>query len=500
MYIKKIFATLLAFALLVSTGCTKWENTPVIEPPPTSVASQEDATPMDAVRIPWDSEDSLNAYTCQSLQNFYIAGLLADPLVTLSPTYEIEYRLALEIISEPLRCSIKLRNDLSFPDGTGLKAEDVMHSIQQARSSILYGSVLGNISEVTTPDDYTVIITLAQPDIFFVNTLTFPIYPMGSELVSAPMGVGRFLFDQNTQTLSRNTKYTPMVKNIETIHLTDIPTIEEQSYALMEGRIDLMYSDMQSDLTTGMGTGYRQVPLSNMLYLSVNSASIGHDPIIRTALDDFAPRDTIARKTYHGFAASSNIPINPIGAKMTPSGKQKSIAPSLYLSTLAQNGWLPTQTGVLYKDQTVLALQFIVNEENTQHVSVANILADSYRAIGIELTIVPLPYEEYQNAVGRGEYDLYLGEVALSANHDIAPLIFSGSPLSPMTHYSQELVDIYNQVKMGSTDQIQLEKQLQLEKSVIPLIFKRGLLNFSRDFSSNIVATEQDIFYNIVDW
>ena len=59
---------------------------------------------------------------------------------------------------------------------------------------------------------------------------------------------------------------------------------------------------------------------------------------------------------------------------------------------------------------------------------------------------------------------------------------------------------IYNSVHAGEIEQNILEKALREDLPVVPLLFKRGILCFSRDFSANIVATEQDIFYNIEEW
>ncbi|MEG2120266.1 MAG: hypothetical protein RRY53_07895, partial [Pseudoflavonifractor sp.] len=64
---------------------------PVVSPAP--VLTQ-------AVNVPWFEADSLNPYTCQTLQNYYLAGLLCDPLVALDSRLEPQNRLALEIIPD----------------------------------------------------------------------------------------------------------------------------------------------------------------------------------------------------------------------------------------------------------------------------------------------------------------------------------------------------------------------------------------------------------------
>lgn len=494
---KKIAVLVTAMAIALS-GCGADAGNSDIDRLLPNVEQAEVVTPvvvpdieqMTEITIPWNRDDTLNAYTCSDLQNSYIANLLADPLIVISPTNEIENRLALEILSDPNNISIILRHDLVLPDGSELKAQDVVYSIQLAMGSTRYGNTLSNISRVVAADDYTINISLYNSDIFFVRNLTFPIYPDGSGGGYAPTGIGRFSYNPVEERLERNSTYSPMVENIKYVNLEHIPHVDDQTYALMEGRIQLMYADMQHDFTEGMGVMVRQVPLSNLLFLGVNGSRTVGNFQLRLYMDAVAPKYSIARKSYLGYAMAADTPLNPPVSAYALEITGKNITQQTFFDM----GWRATASGGF------VSVNMLVLAENSKHMSAANIIVESYKEAGIDVNLVPLGYDDYIWRVVNGEYDLYLGEVAVPNNYQLNDIIFNGGKLNPMAPYSSNLESVYYSVKYGTAPLTDLEKVLVDEKPIIPLVFLRGILSSSRDITTEFIATEQDIFYNIVNW
>lgn len=84
-------------------------------------------------------------------------------------------------------------------------------------------------------------------------------------------------------------------------------------------------------------------------------------------------------------------------------------------------------------------------------------------------------------------------------NQDIAPLL-AGGALGYFTAYSEELSDSYRAYRATrSGDRIVLRAVLA-QSPFVPLVFRQGSVSHNREFRAEIVATEQDIFYNIVEW
>lgn len=487
---RRLIGLVLAAAVTCSAGCAHG-TAPASPAAPTPAPTEVTAKKQDSINVPWFPEDSLNPYSCETLQNYYLAGLLCDPLVALGADQTPQNRLALELTPDHNTYIIPLRHDALFSDGTPLTAEDVLYSLELARASPRFSAGLAGVEKAEAADSGTVRITLTAPDVFFPRALTFPIIKKDTAELAIPIGVGRFTPRTEQKLLVRNAAYYNPVKHINQIALCSTNSLEEQSFAIMEGKIDFMYSDLQGDLNLGLGIGYRQIPLSNMVYLGVNGSGACASQAVRSALSGLIDRDELARKVYMGFASSTSLPISPSAAVTTLSASDLEVNKDKQHLTLTQAGYTP---------EAPLVLELLVNGESDERGSAAELITKMYKDSGIALTVTVLPFAQYSERIAKGEYDLYLGEVRLPYNMDLSALIFPGGALNPAAPSLPALAALYAEVRGGKSPPELLEERLRSELPIIPLLFRRGILCFSRDFSANIVATEQDIFYNIVDW
>lgn len=517
----KILAVCCLSAMLLS-GCLPVAvpgATTVTSPPP---ASQAHVVPQpEQVRLPWFDKDTLNPYSCETLQNYYLAGLLCDPLVALDSACRPQNRLALEITGGPLQYSITLRHDAVFSDGAPLTPQDVLYSLGLAQNAPRFSGGLTGIATATVGSATTVIITLAAPDQFFTRSLVFPILRQDTGENPIPVGVGRFTAATEEHKLVRNERYYNPVKNIRQVTLVDTNSLEEQSYGIMEGTMDLMYSDLQSDLNLGLGIGYRQIPLSNMIYLGVGQKSPILTRELRQVLSGLTRREDIARKVFTGFATVTSLPVNPVAAATSLNVTDLEVNLEKQKAALEQMGWVAREDGSRWKDGVKLSLNILVNTESTERKAVAEQLTEMYRLAGVELVVNLLPFAQYQAQIASGGYDLCIAETRIAYNMNIAALLspagtrpapapspgLSGVAAVPgvssaprAAPASGGILSLFYGVQAGTVEQATLEIALREELPVIPLLFRRGILCFSRDFSVNIVATEQDIFYNIGEW
>ena len=88
-----------------------------------------------------------------------------------------------------------LRDGVTFHNGEAVTVEDVKASIER-NAGIGDGEALvaafSNIESVDTPDDRTVVITLATPDTDFISNMTVAILPANhlDETATDPIGTG----------------------------------------------------------------------------------------------------------------------------------------------------------------------------------------------------------------------------------------------------------------------------------------------------------------------
>jgi peptide/nickel transport system substrate-binding protein len=84
-------------------------------------------------------------------------------------------------------------------------------------------------------------------------------------------------------------------------------------------------------------------------------------------------------------------------------------------------------------------------------------------------------------------------------NMDVSMLL-SGGALGYAAPYSAELADLYRAYKNTGAGLEAFCEAFAGQMPLIPLAFRQGLVSFNREFRAEIVATGQDIFYNIVEW
>jgi peptide/nickel transport system substrate-binding protein len=77
-------------------------------------------------------------------------------------------------------------------------------------------------------------------------------------------------------------------------------------------------------------------------------------------------------------------------------------------------------------EATDLNLSLLVCSDSTQKTAVANKLAADLRQIGVNVEVKGLPWEEYLEALAAGNFDLYYGELRLTADFDLTPLLVTG--------------------------------------------------------------------------
>lgn len=108
--------------------------------------------------------ESLNPITAsdQTAEEFFL--LAYDPLWRIDPSGTPTGCLAEDwsLSSDQLTWTIRLRQGVTFSDGTPLTSKDVRFSYENMGSSALYGDCLEGITGITCPDDYTVVITTSR--------------------------------------------------------------------------------------------------------------------------------------------------------------------------------------------------------------------------------------------------------------------------------------------------------------------------------------------------
>jgi len=518
----RLCAALLALAL--ASGCA---------PAPESQSGQAlesgtlESTPADAksdgvLRLAYDDTSTLNPYTTKALQNYYISRLLYDPLVQLDAEYEPHNCLAQSVSvaldqagtaasgdtavpsSSQAVYTVRLRPDLRFWDGSGMTAQDVAYSLKQAMASSYYAAGLSHVQQVTVDkeDPLKLVIRLSRADAFFDRSLTFPVVKDGTGGDDRPVGSGRFK-PQSAKVLVPNPNSITTVATFKSIQLVQLNDMDSMSYSIKTGIVDMAYSDLRSTWNKSLGNGFTSVQLNNMVYLGVNKTNGAlANAEVRKVLYRLVDRDQVINNAYMGLDAPTWLPFNPeVKAVKNAIALPSQMTDKMASAQLDDLGYADRDSsGYRVKNGRRLSFTILVNSDNSNRVEVAKSVAQFCESVGIQATVKESTFDDYKTSVASGNYDLFVGEVKVPLNMDVLPMLEGRGETGSGAMASAGLQTAARTFLQTGNDYGKAAQLFVDEIPFIPLFFRRGIVTYPLNFCSNIIATEQDIFYNIDQW
>lgn len=555
MKLKSLVAFLLCLLIILATGCSETTDE-ALSSSPTASNTVGKAT-SSTIRLLYSSKDPLDPYTCVTEQNTVLSQMIFEPLISLNNQYEIEYRLAKNVLFDDMTCIVELR-DAKFSDGTPLTAADVVFSFNKAKNSTTtrHQAALKYATSALADGDKKVLITLSRKDPNFAQLLTFPILKKDSDKLKdsdnrslAPIGTGRFVFDNATAILTPNKYYyggTCVIKKIETV---DCPDNESVNQAITAGMVDLYYTDLSNNVIPKMNGTSATITQTNLVFLGINpeSAQLSNS-LIRQALSTAIDRQEICSTAYFSKATPA---LGPLPTVWKPTQGYLTIQSTANIKTATSNIELAGFTKkdkdgyYLLLNNKPITLTMLVNSENEFRLTAAEKIVESCAACGIKVNLKAVDNAQYENLLKSGSYDLYLGEIRFEENMDIGALVSlsSASSLLPTrpdesssssssssktssasstsstssTSSSGSLSDgessEESEIKPGEITLTTLEvykgyyedtyslqdliTAFTAELPVIPICFKNGLVIYSDRFGNGITPSRSDLFHGI---
>ena len=149
------------------------------------------------------------------------------------------------------------------------------------------------------------------------------------------------------------------------------------------------------------------------------------------------------------------------------------------------------------------ALTLLGNEENSFRGACASFIAESLSLLDWQITVEALPWEAYLAALAAGEFDLYYGEVRLTADWDIADLVGSGGSLN-YGGYANVVTDALLQAFTSSTDRSYAARQLCAHllgtTPIAPVCFQQDTLLTHEGVAQGMSPTATSVFFGLENW
>jgi peptide/nickel transport system substrate-binding protein len=232
--------------------------------------------------------------------------------------------------------TVKVREGITFHDGTALDAAAVKLNLDQQKASILTGAALQVMGAVEVVDQYTVQVTMNTPWATFPSSMTTQagvvaapsqLQASGEQRSGRPVGTGPFVFETWRQdadlTVSKNPDYwmkdsagrsLPYLDGIDFKILADV---QSRGAALESGSVEVMetfdpaqmieYRQKAVDGQYQMYSNQNREEAVQLIYLNTAKPPFD-DPLARQIVAYGTDRETIAQTQYLGlFPATTSL-------------------------------------------------------------------------------------------------------------------------------------------------------------------------------------------------
>ena len=497
----RTLAALLLLPLLLLSGCARElpEDGNAPAPGDLAAASAEE-TPSAALprsfALAYDPEATLDPITCPDGAQQTLSALLYEGLFQLDQHLEPQYRLCSSADYDPEKrtWTLRLRDGAVFSDGSALTAADAAAALNRARGSARYQARLACVQSVRASGG-SVIVTLNRPNAGFTALLDIPIVKSGTETRMVPTGTGPYVLkeENDTRFLTANTNWQGGKLPLSRIELTDCSGTDAVRYQFSSRGIQLMVSDLTgSESLSRAGSFAAQdadTPVLQFLGFNTRRAPLD-DPAVRRALSLGIDRDTVTEAYLSGHALAAQFPVSP-ASSLYPGELDAAYSYPAFQAAMTAAG--------LNTGEKTRSLTLLVNEENAFKASVARYLADALSVFDIKITVKTLPWAEYTAALAAGNFDLYYGEVRLTADWDLAPLLSSGGTLNYGGWSDPALEEALGAFASAMTDRDGAMKtlcsRLAEQTPLAPVCFKRTSVLYQDGVVENLSPTAADPFY-----
>jgi peptide/nickel transport system substrate-binding protein len=492
----RVFWFLLSFLLL--TGCSQeeFQEDESVLPPDSIVQEIPDRTILpDLFSLPYAPELTLDPVTCADGMQQVVSSLICEGLFRLGPDFEPTPWLCKSYTydADTLTYTFTLREGVKFSDGTPLTGNDVKTTLLRAKNSERYGSRLAQMASVSA-DGQTVTVSLHSANTSFPSLLDIPILKAGTE--DSPIGTGPYLFAVETSSawlISNQSWWQGTAQPVDRIALIEASDQDTMLYRFTSHDVQLITADLTgtAPISATGSISYQDANTTILQYLGLNT---NREPLndagFRRLLSQGIDRSHLVSAFLSGHGTPTQFPVSPV-SPLYPAELERPYSLSDFSALLAESGYSADRP-----------LSLLVNAENTFKVSVAQQIASAFSAAGISMTVNILPWEEYTAALLAGDFDLYYGEIKLSADWNLSPLLGSIGMLN-YGGWLDPQFDQYLANYLASSDPAaSMEKlcaYLQKQAPILPLCFKSTSVLLQTDVLSGLVPTMNNPFYNLTD-
>lgn len=470
--------------------------------------------------------DTMNPILSNNKNVQDISRLIFESLLTVDENYKLKLCLAKEWSrTGDTSYIIRLRDDVKWQDGSKLTAKDVQFTIDRLKDTpSIYSYNVQHVIGVEIIDEYTLKINLDQKIPFFEYNLTFPIlsnnFYLDQDFVNTdknktPVATGMYKITSNegsTITLKKNKNWWGLSEKdakIETIIINLYNSMGEAYNSFKIGNIDLITTQSINieDYIGTIGFNKKEYKGREYDFLAINCANnLLSREEVRKAISFSIDKNSIISNVYNGKYYNCNFPLDFDTWIYEEDSSSSGYNLEQAKQVLIDNGWeYKYNYWQKYENYKTIRLSFnlLVNSENSQRVSVAEIIKSNLESLGIRIKIISVPAKQFNNYLESRNYDLILTGTNVSIGPDLSTY-FGNNNLA--NYQNEEVTSIINDLPNISDENMLKQKYKRLseiyktEVPYISLYFNRGTVAYSSNLIGELSPNNYNIFYNIDKW
>ena len=423
-----------------------------------------------------------------------VIPLVYEGLVSVGKDYHWEPRIAESIERTDSSYMITIREDAAFSNGDTISAWDVMRSMEIAmEEGSLWRSSLYSITDYTVMDTKKLRIVTESAGRDFENLLTFPI---AKQADSQWIGSGKYSFQSregDTVLMGKNPYYRQPHDGPETIQLKELPRMDAADDSLRIGQISCLFDDLTDGEAMNLSNRNQTVDINHIVFLGANCVNgMASQPRVRQAIHKALDRQSLADRVYASKARPTDTPFNPIYYGIEEyTLSQPDLAEAQELMEKAE--FTKNSTGY-YETEEYGSMTLLYNSENAYRHQTAELIREQLEVAGIRIELQGVPYEEYMQLLQKGQFDLYLGELAIGDNMDISRLFTTGEGYGYGIGEQAALLQFYTGWQQERVELKLFMTKYLYELPAIPLLYREGIISFAPGVTVTVSPEPGNIF------
>lgn len=354
-----------------------------------------------------------------------------DPMVMIDENYELQPFLAesWEVAEDGMSYTFHLREGIKFHDGSDFTAEDVKYTFEfyaDVENGSTIASNFKGMESIDTPDEYTVVINMAEPNAaFMVNAASTWVVPsdyhaaVGEDTYrTAPIGTGPFVLAEwvpaEYTLLEANDDYFLGRPNVDFLRQETVPEPSVRSIALETGDAHyatwpLLVEDSLRLRDSGEGFTVFDTPANSVKHFPLNNDHpILGDKMVRKAMMHALDRQRIIDDLWNGAATVADSNLTPAAPYHKAGLPTYEYDPDKAAAMLEEAGWVMGDDGIREKDGEKLSFTCTTITGDQARRPIAELAQQLFKEVGIDMQLEEAPVASILESMRQGDMDCSL--------------------------------------------------------------------------------------------